>query len=602
MKRKLFQKNIKVGYSNKNIVQMIFKVLPVQFLMYVLGDVLNTINGIAISGTQSTKVLSAMAVCMPFSPFRVAFSIAVATGMVILCGHKVGSGNGNETKKVMTTAIINAVIAGAIFAAIVIIFRVPIARFLGANDEIVDYAADYLFGAALGIVPVALISVLTNIIQMNGKFSDAIKFAVVQIVLAFVIVFSTAYIFKGNIFQISMASSVSALLATIIMYIYVRRKTLGRIHFIKEFHVPYVWKIALLGIPASIIPALTGVRDIFLTNRIVSLGGVEATAAMGILGTIWFLSDGATFGTGGALGNITSVSFGERDFDSIKNIFKEGVKYGLVLTIVIGVIYFIFDRAVISFLTNDPAVIEIAVKLTRIFLVSRIVTTWAIIIISIFQSCKKSFSVIVLNLLSFLVFPIIGIFLTEDALGLDAVWWSYTIGPAAALLLWVIICIIKNRKFPSTIGDTLLLDDAGSIRKSWLMTSKKQAVIVSEEMMHFLQEKGASARDSFICALCLEETVINIYDNAFGEDDEEVWIFDTEDEKCVDIRLCIEEGHIMMRFRDNAKKFDLSSQASVYNSAPDDIIKNVGYRMISKYAKEITYNRIYSMNILRIEI
>ena len=597
-----FQKNTGIGYSNKTIVQMLYNVLPVQFLIYLLGDILNSINGIAISGTQPTEALSAMAVCSAVVPFRAVFTTTVATGMVILCGHKVGSGNGKETRRVMTTASFNAIIAGIALTILVLILRVPIARFIGANDEILDYTVDYLTGIAFGITPMALITVLIDIVQMSGKLSNAIKFGLVQIVLTITAVFLTAYVFKGSLLQISLASTVATLITAIVIYIYIRVKSLGGTRLIKELHLPYIGKIILLGFPASLVSLMTGLRDVFITNRIVSLGGAEAAAAMGVLITIWFFIDGIVYGSGWAIAKITSVSYGERDSDSIQNIFKESMKHCSIITIIVGALYFVLAGIIAPLLSSDPAVIDIAVKLIRIFIVSRLAVMWVIVFISIFQSCKKPLAVFAFNGFAFLIFPVAGILLLENSMGIDAVWWSYTIGPVAMLVFWSIICIVRNQRFPKTMEDLLLLNDfSNRIRKNWLLTSKKQAVIVSEEMMNFLRENGASPRDSFICALCLEETVINIYDNAFECKDDEVWVFGAE-EQCVDIQLCIDERHIIMRFRDNAKGFDLSSQASVYNAAPEDIIKNVGFRIISKYAKEMTYNRIYNMNILRIEI
>ena len=73
-----------------------------------------------------------------------------------------------------------------------------------------------------------------------------------------------------------------------------------------------------------------------------------------------------------------------------------------------------------------------------------------------------------------------------------------------------------------------------------------------------------------------------------------------EQKQYVDVQIFINENATIMRLRDNAPKFDLISQAKVYNSDPDDMIKNIGYRIVSGYAKEMSYDRIYDTNILRI--
>ena len=580
---------------DKTVVHMLLNVFPAQFFLYVLNALLNTVNGIVISGTQSVQALSAMALCSPVTMFRTVLSTTISTGMVILCGHKVGSGNSNDIKKVMSTAFDMSIIIGLIATASLLIFRIPVARFLGANNEILEDTVDYLTGLALGVLPAILISLFINIIQMNKKSYGVILFGAIRLVLVIASVSIVAYLCKGNLFQISVASSVASLINVIFIYIYIKRDSAIFGKFAVDIDFSFAREIVFMGVPAAAVSLMTGFRDIYLNNTIIAYGGAKAAAAMGILTTICFLIDGVTYGTGFATGMLASVSYGERDAYTMRYIFKDTVKFGTALTAILAVFYSALARPIVSLLATDPEVIEYAVSLIRIYAVGRIAVVLLMIFINIYQSCKKTVAVFVCNLLAFLLFPIAFSLLFKDIIGVDAMWWAYTIGPAVMLLVLPVMCLIINRKAPVSLPDLLLLGDIkDGYRINRLLTSKKEAVNISAGLVPILHEKGLSIRECNIYALCLEETAVNIFDNAFSEDNLQ--------KQYVDVQIYISENATVMRFRDNAPKYDLISQAKIYNSDPDDMIKNIGYRIISGYAEEMSYSRIYDANILRIEL
>ena len=582
-------------YSNRAVVRMLLNVFPAQFFLYILNDMLNTVNGIVISGTQPVPALSAFALCSPISMFRAVLATTISTGMVILCGHKVGNGKGNDIKDVMNTAFIMSMITGLTASALLLGFRVPVARLLGANNETLDYTVDYLTGLAIGVLPTILISLFINIIQMNESAYDVILFGAIRLALMITSVCMTGYLLKGNLLQISAASSVATLLTAVILYFFVRRKAMNRRSVADGFQKSYIKEILLLGIPAAAVSLMTGLRGIYLNNTIVTYGGTNAAAAMGILSTLWFLIDGVTYGTGFATGMLASVSYGERDSDTLQNIFKESARFGTVLTLILAILYSVLARLAASLLTADPEVTEYAVSLIRIYAIGRIAVLLLMVFINIYQSCKKTVIVFVCNLLAFLLFPIAFTLLFKDIIGVDAVWWSYTVAPAAMLIVLPILCLISNKKTPASLSDILILNDIkDGFRINRLLTSKNEAVNISAELIPLLSEKGLGMRECNIYALCLEETAVNIFDNALSKSKPQ--------KQYVDVQIYISETATVMRLRDNAPKFDLISQAEVYNSDPDDMIKNIGYRIVSGYAKEMSYDRIYDMNILRIEI
>ncbi|MEG2652737.1 MAG: hypothetical protein RSA17_04105, partial [Ruthenibacterium sp.] len=70
-------------------------------------------------------------------------------------------------------------------------------------------------------------------------------------------------------------------------------------------------------------------------------------------------------------------------------------------------------------------------------------------------------------------------------------------------------------------------------------------------------------------------------------------------EQFVDLKIVIKEDKAIIRIRDNCKAFNPKDRADMIS---DDIIKNIGIRMIIGMAKKMDYANILNMNYLTIEI
>lgn len=583
-------------HSDRAVVQMLMNVFPARFAMYALNSFLSAVNGVVISRTQPLRALSAMALCAPVTYFRTVLQTTIATGMVILCGHKVGRGQKDGIGSAVATSLAMAVAVGAVAMAAVLGFRVPIARLLGANDELLPYTVEYLSGMAVGLLPEMLIPVFVNIIQMNGSQSDVIKTVIVRIALTLTAVWIVAFPLDGGLFQIAAAGAVVSAMLVIFLCFRFRDRTAHRVRLIKESGLSCAAEIVSLGFPAAAVSLMTGLRDVFLNNAIVSTGGAEAAAAMGVLSTVWFLIDAVVYGFGRAVGQLASISYGEQDADNLQSLFRAAVKYGLILTAAVGLLYGVLIRPVASLLTDDPIVIGYAVELVRIYAVGRLAVTALVIFINLYQSCKKTLAVYICNVCAFFAFPILETLWLKNSIGVTAVWLSYTLCPLAMLLLLPLMCALLKGGFPKSLSELFLLNDIrDGVRINRLISSREDAVGLSAELMSAFRQNGLSSRKSYLCALCIEETVINILDSA---------LFCTADaqKQAVDVRVCIKDDTVAIRFRDNAPGFDPVAQAAVYNAAPDDTVKNIGYRIVSGLAREMSYSRIYDMNILRIEL
>ena len=89
----------------------------------------------------------------------------------------------------------------------------------------------------------------------------------------------------------------------------------------------------------------------------------------------------------------------------------------------------------------------------------------------------------------------------------------------------------------------------------------------------------------------MEEMAGNVVSHGFTKDDKE---------HSVDVRVVHKDGDLILRIKDDCVPFDPGERQSIVES--DDVLKNIGIRMVFKLAKDIQYQNILGLNVLTIRI
>lgn len=268
---------------------------------------------------------------------------------------------------------------------------------------------------------------------------------------------------------------------------------------------------------------------------------------------------------------------------------------GVVLNTILAVATFILAKPLAGmFNLTDPESIEMGIRSIRYYALSMPFSIISYVLISHYQCTKRVWMANVIILGKGMVFTILFAVLGKNALGDNALWISGVVSEVLALLLiYVVICIFYKTLRPS-------LKDFFMLPKEWeqqppsyeasLRNDVKEAVTVSENVHTFCKENGVDDKISYYIAVCLEEMVTNTIQYGFKD----------QKEHFIDIKVqAIGEG-AKLRIRDDGIAFNPMDYLKEQDS--DDMIHNVGIRMVRGIAKEVDYRNTMRMNNLFIEI
>jgi Na+-driven multidrug efflux pump len=181
-----------------------------------------------------------------------------------------------------------------------------------------------------------------------------------------------------------------------------------------------------------LVGSLAALASIGLVNR----HGVETTAAFGVAAQLWTYIQMPAMAIGAAVSAMAAQNIGADNWDRVGKITRWGVIFNLLITGAMVLLLNVTDRyAVELFLAPGSPAIPIARHIS-------LVTSWGFILFGVHfvlsGAMRANGSVIgPLIILFVAMFPVrlgIAVGLTP-MFGIDALWWSWPAGAAAAMLL-----------------------------------------------------------------------------------------------------------------------------------------------------------------------
>jgi Na+-driven multidrug efflux pump len=181
-----------------------------------------------------------------------------------------------------------------------------------------------------------------------------------------------------------------------------------------------------------LVMSAAGIIVVGLVNR----EGLETTAAYAAAMQLFTYVQMPAMAIGGAVSAMAAQFIGARKWDRLDHITRAGVLINFALTGLLSLILLVFDRALlVLFLGPDSGAVPIAQHIAW-------VAVWSFILFGVtmvFSATMRAGGAVwaPLMIIAIALYPVrLGFYwLTYDWLGADAIWWSFTVGSIAGLVL-----------------------------------------------------------------------------------------------------------------------------------------------------------------------
>lgn len=584
--------------SSRIVERLLDQATAVRIVNEIANYAATIIDAILITLFLGSDAVAAYGLAMPAFVFLPALGGTISNGVNKLCGNSIGSGDLATTNRAFSSSLIGGLSLSFAPTLLLLLFPRPLSIVLGATGAAADLqimVSDYLRGLAIGAPAFVLILILMPFMQFNGD--HAILTVAVTGMSALDIAFDlmNIFIFKGGLFGMALASSLSYWIAALTMASTFLKKKKKVVHFrFRHWDAHLFHSILSQGIPYIIRQGCNLVRSLGTNHVVVHLLPLGTLPVYSIVSSLQKLiyTPGSAVGDGTLL--VSSMMYGEEDRQALGRTLKEGTRLSVLMNGLLILAGIVFAPWIVKlYLGSNSALIQPAAAGFRLAILSSVPFSLQMMYRCYLQGISRQSEVMTLTVLNELVLSLLSALILSVLFSVTGFWLSFTV--LEILTIIIMLFMIRKRKNGrrTSRDDFLMLPPDYGVgaenRISCRVETTEDVLRFSEQVRQFCLLKEQNKRSAAVLALCVEEIGINIL--TFGM---------KHQKKQCEILLYASDTTWTLRFRDDCDAFDPVAYLNSVESKESE--SGFGLRLALSLAKESVYIRSMNVNILRIRL
>lgn len=391
-------------FENKPVPKAVFTLAFPTIISQIIVVLYNLADTWFISQTDDKLQVAAVTIAFPLFLMLTAISNLFGIGGSGFISRALGQKEFYKAKQGSAFVFWGTIITGLMFSILVFIFRNPLLRVLGADDQTYAYTYKYVFYAIIiGTVPTVLNPVLAHLIRSQGFSMQASIGMSLGGILN--IVLDPFFIFPWglgmNVGGAALATALSNLAATLyfLCYLYLKKNKLTlSLHpkYLKKLK-PVARSIINIGFPSSV-QLLMSVLSNTVLNKLMSAYSPAALSAVGIVKKVDSLPTAITQGISTGILPLIGYTHAAGQKKRMKKTFH----FSAVCAISFSVIFFLlinsFSASVIRWFMDDPQVVSYGSVFLRLHAFSTPFMAIGFMVIALYQGAGNGRPALLLSL------------------------------------------------------------------------------------------------------------------------------------------------------------------------------------------------------------
>ena len=415
-------------------------------VMMIFTSVYGVVDGFFVSNYVGKTPFAAINLIMPFLMILGTVGFLVGTGGSALVAMTFGLGKDKKANSIFSLLIYIIIILGLLFSLLGILFVEPMARLLGASEEMMPYCVEYGRIILLALTAFMLQNVFQSFLVTAEKPNFGLIITVAAGLTNMVLDWLFMAVFGWGIAGASTATAISQAVGCIIPLIYFilpnkSKLRLGR----TTFDGKAVLKTCTNGSSEFMSNISLSIVSMLYNFQLMKLAGEDGVSTYGVLMYVNFIFIAAFIGY--SVGSVPVVSYhhGAGSHSELKGLLRKSLT-------IIGIMFLtMFAAAELLaaplgkiFVGYDAELFEMTVHAFRICSIMFIVCGFNIYGSSFFTALNDGLISALISFARTFVFQVLCVLLLSLAFGLDGIWWSVVVSDMLALILTA-VCIVKNK-------------------------------------------------------------------------------------------------------------------------------------------------------------
>lgn len=418
-------------------------------VMMIFTSIYGVVDGIFVSNFVGKTPFAAVNLIMPVCMVFGALGFMVGTGGSALVSKLLGERKPDEANSVFSMLVYVSIVASAVLSLVGVLFLEPIAVWLGAQGDMVDYCVTY--GRIL------LISVPTFVLQ-NEFQSFLIVAEKPQMGLAVTvaagltnIVLDALFVglFHWGLVGAAVATLISQVVGGVIPLIYFAVSKKSPIRLVRaRLDGKALLKTCANGSSEMMTNLSLSLVNMLYNFQLIRLAGEDGVAAYGVIMYVNFIFIGVFVGYSVGSAPIVSYHYGAQNHDELRNLRRKSTRLLMIASVAMTALAIPMARPLAAiFVSYDAELLAMTQRGFILYSLSFLFMGMNIFASSFFTALNNGLVSAVISFLRTLLFQVVSILFLPSLLGLDGVWLSIVLAELMGLVVSIFFLVRMRGKY-----------------------------------------------------------------------------------------------------------------------------------------------------------
>ncbi|MDE6470388.1 MAG: MATE family efflux transporter [Eubacterium sp.] len=439
------------------------KAVAAMALPSMMGMLINIVYNLAdtffVGQTGDSNQVAAVSVSMPLFMLFIAVGNLFGIGGCAFISRSLGEGKNDRVKTISSFCIYGSLVCGIVIGVLFLLFREPLLYLIGASDNTIGFAQDYLKWVAIGSPFSVLAITVCNLVRGEGaaktSMIGSILGQVINVILDPVFILDSGdklfgitlpFGFDMGVAGAAIATVLGNVFSVLFFLIYfLRGKSILSITP-KRFSMGngIAKGVINVGLPACLNGLLMSVSNIIVNIVLVGYGD-NAVAAMGVAMKANMLVIMLQIGLGQGVQPLIGYCYGAKNYTRMKKCMSFSIMCNIVIGTVMMLFYLVFKENVISMFIDDTQVIDLGVKMLTAIMTPGPVIGIMFVLNFAFQGMGKGIQTFILSVGRQGLVYIPMLFILNKLVGLDGIIWAQATADFFCVVMSIFMFIFVMR-------------------------------------------------------------------------------------------------------------------------------------------------------------
>ncbi len=417
--------------------------------MMVFTSIYGVVDGFFVSNFAGKTPFAAINLIMPFVMVIGGMGFMIGTGGTALVSKVLGEGDRKKANEFFTMMIIFVLILAAVVSALGIAFIRPVAKFLGADEQMMGYCVVY----GRIVIGFSAAFMLQNVFQSFLIAAEKPKLGLITILAAgctnMVLDALFVGVFKWGVAGAAVATGISECVGGCIPLIYFIMPNKSLLRVVKtKLDIKAILQACGNGSSELMSNISSSVVGMLYNIQLGRLAGENGIAAYGVLMYVQFVFIAIFIGYSIGVAPIIGYNYGAQNYAELKSMRKKSMLIMGVLGVILSAVAFCFAKPLAKiFVSYDAELLALTVRAFKIYAIHFLLCGFNIFASSFFTALNNGGVSAAISFLRTLVFQSAAVIMMPIMFGVNGIWWAVVVAEVCAFIISTTFLIIKRKKY-----------------------------------------------------------------------------------------------------------------------------------------------------------